>query len=60
MTAWTDEQIARLRTRRTEGASASEIAAELGFSRSAVLGKAHRLGLTRLASGRRKFPWEPR
>jgi GcrA cell cycle regulator len=44
---WTDEHIALLARRRAEGATAEAIARELGsgVSRSAVLGKIHRLGL---------------
>lgn len=44
---WTDEACELLRKRWAEGASAAEVARELGcVSRSAVCGKAHRLGLT--------------
>ncbi|MEE4318040.1 MAG: GcrA family cell cycle regulator [Erythrobacter sp.] len=44
--SWTDERIATLRKMWEGGATASEIAAELGgVSRNAVIGKAHRLGL---------------
>ena len=44
--SWTDERIDRLKTMWTEGATASQIADELGgVSRNAVIGKAHRLGL---------------
>jgi GcrA cell cycle regulator len=43
---WTDERIATLRKMWEGGATASEIATELGgVSRNAVIGKAHRLGL---------------
>jgi GcrA cell cycle regulator len=44
---WTDERIERLKTRWSQGASARQIARELGhgISRSAVLGKIHRLGI---------------
>ena len=46
--AWTDDRIARLKTLWHEGRTAEQIAAELqnGISRSAVLGKVHRLGLS--------------
>ena len=44
--SWTDERIERLKAIWTEGATASQIADELGgVSRNAVIGKAHRLGL---------------
>jgi hypothetical protein len=45
---WTDEACDLLRSRWAEGASASEVARELGgtLSRSAVCGKAMRLGLS--------------
>lgn len=46
--AWPDEKTELLKTRWAEGVSASAIAKELGgdISRSAVLGKVFRLGLT--------------
>jgi GcrA cell cycle regulator len=44
---WTDERITLLRTLWTEGLSASQIAERLGgVTRNAVIGKAHRLGLS--------------
>ena len=44
--SWTDERIERLRKMWADGATASQIADELGgVSRNAVIGKAHRLGL---------------
>ena len=44
--SWTEERIDRLKTMWTNGATASQIAEELGgVSRNAVIGKAHRLGL---------------
>jgi GcrA cell cycle regulator len=44
--SWTEERIATLKRMWESGATASEIAAELGgVSRNAVIGKAHRLGL---------------
>jgi GcrA cell cycle regulator len=43
---WTDERIATLTKMWESGATASQIADELGgVSRNAVIGKAHRLGL---------------
>lgn len=44
--SWTDERIATLKKMWESGATASQIADELGgVSRNAVIGKAHRLGL---------------
>lgn len=44
---WTDDQVALLRQYWGTGKSASDIAAMLGgMSRNAVIGKAHRLGLS--------------
>ena len=44
--SWTEERIERLKAMWAEGATASQIADELGgVSRNAVIGKAHRLGL---------------
>jgi GcrA cell cycle regulator len=44
--SWTDERIDRLKNMWAKGATASQIADELGgVSRNAVIGKAHRLGL---------------
>jgi GcrA cell cycle regulator len=44
--SWTEERIDRLKTMWSKGATASQIADELGgVSRNAVIGKAHRLGL---------------
>jgi len=44
---WTEERIEHVKTRWSQGASARQIARELGnvVSRSAVLGKVHRLGI---------------
>ena len=46
--AWTDERVELLKKRWTEGKSAAEIAKELGegVTRNAVIGKAHRMGLS--------------
>ncbi|WP_218033317.1 GcrA family cell cycle regulator, partial [Novosphingobium sediminis] len=44
--SWTDERIEKLTKMWEGGATASQIAEELGgVSRNAVIGKAHRLGL---------------
>lgn len=45
--AWTPANLETLRTMWDEGATASEIARALGplFTRNAIIGKAHRLGL---------------
>ena len=44
--SWTEERIDRLKSMWAKGATASQIADELGgVSRNAVIGKAHRLGL---------------
>jgi len=53
---WTDAAIAKARAMWTEGKSATEIGRELGVSRSAVLGKLHRLGLTGFTIRKRKSP----
>jgi hypothetical protein len=42
---WTEETIARFEQLIADNLSASQIGAELGCSRNAILGKAHRLGL---------------
>ena len=45
MKVYTEEDIETIRRMHAEGASGSGIAAELGVSRNAILGKLHRLGL---------------
>jgi len=40
---WTDERVELLKARLEDGRSASQIAAELGCTRNAVIGKTHRL-----------------
>jgi GcrA cell cycle regulator len=52
--AWTDDRIGRLKTLWLVGWTADQIARELqnGISRSAVLGKVHRLGLSARRPGR--------
>ena len=43
---WTSERIAQLHKCVTAGLTCSQIAAEIGVTRNAVIGKLHRLGLT--------------
>ncbi len=43
---WTPERVEQLRTCVATGLSCSEIAAEIGVTRNAVIGKIHRLGLS--------------
>jgi len=52
--AWTDDRIGRLKTLWLEGQTAEQIARDLanGITRSAVLGKVHRMGLSGGRSGR--------
>ena len=58
---WTDERLAVLRKMRADGDSAAQIADELGCSRSAVLGKCNRLGLSNPAPARLpRLPAGPR
>jgi GcrA cell cycle regulator len=47
-TTWTMERIALLKSRIDAGFSCGQIAREMGVSRNAVIGKANRLGLSRL------------
>lgn len=44
--AWTDEMVAELARLWEQGLSTGEIGKQLGVSKNAVVGKAHRLGLT--------------
>lgn len=44
---WTDARVARLTELWREGLSASVVAQRLGVSRNAVIGKVHRLGLSK-------------
>ncbi len=53
---WTDETIARLRALWDEGHSTAEIGRRLGFSKNAVVGKAHRLDLPARPSPIRPAP----
>ena len=53
--SWTDERVSRLAKLWADGLSASQIAAELGgMTRNAVIGKVHRLGLSRSRKASRK------
>lgn len=58
---WTDERVTVLRQLWGNGKSASEIAALLGdnITRNAVIGKAHRLGLSNSGTPVRKKPTAP-
>ena len=52
---WTPERVAKLKSHWDTGASATKIADEFGgITKNVVIGKAHRLGLTRRAPGRRR------
>ncbi len=44
--AWTDEMVAELARLWEQGLSTGDIGRQLGVSKNAVVGKAHRLGLT--------------
>lgn len=46
MTDWTDERVKTLRQMIEDSHSAAEIAAHFGITRSAVIGKSHRTGIT--------------
>ena len=58
---WTPDRVARLRTLWLEGFSAEEVSRRLGqgISRSAVLGKVHRLGLSAGRPGPEAAPKHP-
>jgi GcrA cell cycle regulator len=43
---WTDLMVQALKQRWADGATATEIAKELGVTRNAVIGRVHRLGLS--------------
>jgi GcrA cell cycle regulator len=59
-TPWEDWQIETLKTRRAEGWSASQIAAVIGLSRNAVIGKMDRLGLPKLERKPPSVAWAAR
>lgn len=50
---WTDERIAQLKSLFDQGVSASSIASQLALTRNAVLGKIHRLGLSKARNNKR-------
>jgi GcrA cell cycle regulator len=55
--AWTDDRVETLKRMWTEGATASQIAKELGgVTRNAVIGKVHRLGLSSRQQGGEEKP----
>ncbi len=60
--AWTDERIKRLKSLWEKGLSASQIASDLGegVTRNAVIGKAHRMGLSSRPSPVKTEPAAPR
>jgi GcrA cell cycle regulator len=47
---WTDERVDVLKQLWSEGKTASQIASVLGITRNAVIGKAHRIGVSRRPS----------
>jgi GcrA cell cycle regulator len=53
---WTAERVELLKSRFEAGLSCREIAADIGVSRNAVIGKLSRLNLTREESGDRRRP----
>jgi GcrA cell cycle regulator len=57
---WTVERTDLLKKRWAEGATGTQIAAELGISRNSVIGKAHRLGLAARAASPAPTPRKPK
>ncbi|MCI4665010.1 MAG: GcrA cell cycle regulator [Neomegalonema sp.] len=58
--AWTDEKVEKLKLLWAEGITAAEIAKALGdVSRNAVIGKAHRLGLSNRGAAPKNAELEP-
>lgn len=49
-TGWTEERLAKLRALWDEGLSISQIGEELGVTRNAIAGKAHRMNLPKRSS----------
>ena len=56
---WTEERISLLKKLWEEGASANRIAEQIGTSRNAVIGKVHRLGLSKRESPIKRNPQSP-
>lgn len=56
---WSNEQVEELVRLWDEGLSTSEIGKKLGTTKNAVVGKAHRLGLSKRQSPIRKKPNKP-
>lgn len=56
---WTTERLELLKTHFAAGLSCRQIAAEIGVSRNAVIGKLSRLGLSRERSGDEPRPKKP-
>ena len=57
---WTEEQIKELIALWNQGLPTSEIGRKIGATKNAVVGKAHRLGLTKRQSPIRRKPQEVR
>lgn len=57
---WTEERLEALKTHFAAGLSCRQIAAEIGVSRNAVIGKLSRLGLSREKTGDGLRPKKPR
>lgn len=59
--AWSDGRVKQLQTLYYEGCSARVIAEAMGVTRNAIIGKAHRLGLSRNGSASRTYaPTKPK
>lgn len=57
---WTDQNVAKLREMYAAGATRSKIAANIGGTKNAVIGKVHRLGLVRAPQPKAKAASIPR